>query len=134
VEKESRSLPFDGLMRPGVEGLFLRAAALLVVLVLGALLVSGWPMALSIFLGGAVALVNFHWMRLAMDQVLLGRSEHSPGLLAAGFAGRLLLILGVLFAIIQLPFLSLFGALGGLAIFVAAGLFEAVLLLGRRQF
>jgi hypothetical protein len=91
-------------------------------------------MALSIALGGLVALVNFHWMRRAIDQALQGRSDQSATALAGGFVGRLLLILVLVFAIIQLPFLSLFGALWGLAIFVAAGLIEAVFLLGYRQF
>ncbi len=134
MELKEGSPTWAGLFRPGVEGLFKRAVVLLVLFVLGGLILWGWPMALSIALGGLVALANFHWMKLAIDRALLGRSDQSATVLAAGFVGRLLLILGVVFAMIQLPFLSLFGALGGLAIFVAAGLIEAVLLLGYRQF
>jgi len=134
VALKERSPVWVGLLRPGVEGLFKRAIVLLVLFVAAGLLARGWPMALSIALGGLVALLNFHWMRRAIDQALQGRAVQNATVLAGGFAGRLLLILGLVFAIIQLPFLSLFGALWGLAIFVAAGLIEAVFLLGHRQF
>lgn len=115
-----------------VDGLFRRGIWILAGITVAGGVIWGWEMALSILLGGGIASVNFHWLRLAVDRVLTGRSRHSPTVLTAGFLGRLLLIFGGLFAIIQLSFLSLFGALGGMAIFIAAGLLEAILLLMRK--
>jgi hypothetical protein len=45
---------------------------------------------------------------------------------------RLVLILGILFAMIRFSFLSLGGAVGGLSILVLAGMLEAFLLLVRQ--
>ncbi len=130
VTREERSGSGRGPL--DVEGLFRRGIWILAVMSLVAGVVWGWQMAVSILVGGGLASVNFHWLKLAVDGMLTGASRHSPTLLIAGFLGRLLLILVGLFAIIQLSFLSLYGALGGMAIFVVAGFLEAILLLMRK--
>jgi hypothetical protein len=119
--------------RTSVEDIFRRGLCVLAGMAVGGGIIWGWQMAGSILLGGGIACLNFHWLKLAVDRVLTGHSRHSPTVLMMGFVGRLLLILGGLFAIIQLSFLSLFGALGGMAIFIVAGCLEAILLLVRKQ-
>ncbi len=119
--------------RTSVEDIFRRGLWTLGVTAVVGELIWGWQIALSILLGGGIACLNFHWLKLAVDGVLTGHSRHSPAVLMMGFVGRLLLILVGLFAIIQLSFLSLFGALGGMAIFIVAGFLEAILLLVRKQ-
>jgi hypothetical protein len=126
-----------GSRRPGtgaadLDGLVRRAWWCLGVLVLAGGVVWGWAMALSIALGGGVALLNFLLMTAGIARVLEGSRGRRPGWILAGFVGRLLLILGGLFAIIHISFLSLYGALGGLSIFVLAGLLEAFKLLMRK--
>lgn len=115
-----------------VEALFKRGLWILGAFAIGSELVWGWRMALSVLVGGGLACMNFHWLKLAVDGALTGRSQHSPAVLIMGFLGRLLLILVGLFAIIQLSFLSLYGAVGGMAVFVVAGFLEAILLLVRK--
>ena len=96
-----------------------------------------WGGALSILIGGVLALLNFRWMAGAVDQILrigiVAGEQIRVGRFLAGYLGRLILILVGLFAIINFSFLSLFGALMGLSIFVLAGFLEAILLMLRRQ-
>lgn len=119
--------------RTSVEDIFRRGLWTLGAMVVVGEVIWGWQTALSILLGGGIACLNFHWLKLAVDRALTGHSRHSPTVLITGFVGRLLLILVGLFAIIQLSFLSLLGALGGMAVFVVAGFLEAILLLVRKQ-
>lgn len=115
--------PLDELKR--------RALWILVGLTAGAL-VLGWRESLSVALGGLLAIFNFVALRGSVDRVL-GRRQ-APGVFQSvgGFLGRLVLILGGLFAIFQLSFLSLIWALVGFSVFVLAGLVEAGRLLLRR--
>jgi len=113
------------------------AGLILASMTLGALVFWSWGGALSILIGGAIALLNFSWMLRAVDQILgvglVAGTRIKVGRFLAGFLGRLILILVGLFAIIYLSFLSLLGALMGLSIFVLAGFLEAILLVLRRQ-
>lgn len=102
--------------------------ALLLLTVAGAIW-GGWGMALSVLVGGAVAWVNFHWMAAAVDRLLATEPKPGGAVGVGKYLLRLLLIFGTLFAMIHFPFLSLFGGLAGLSIFVLAGMWEAVLLL-----
>ena len=129
---EGRGSRQAGPRSASIEGLFRRGLWILGVMTVASQLFWGWRMAVSVLFGGGLACLNFHWLKLAVDGVLTGKSEHSPTVLVMGFLGRLLLILVGLFAIIQLSFLSLYGALGGMAIFVVAGFLEAILLLVRK--
>ena len=132
VTREGENGFHPGGQRRTVEDIFRRGLWILGVMTVAGEVIWGWRIAVSILLGGVMACLNFHWLKLAMDRVLTGHSRHSPTILMMGFLGRLLLILVGLFAIIQLSFLSLFGAVGGMAIFVVAGFLEAILLLMRK--
>ena len=95
----------------------------------------GWEVALSVAIGGGMATLNFHWLAKGVDGVLgtLG-STRQARLAILKYVGRLLLILVGVFAMIRLSFFSLWGLLTGLAIFVVAGMLEAVLLLFEELF
>lgn len=112
--------------------LTVRAVRWLGVLALAGLLVSGWGALVSVLAGGALALVNYLWLRRAVAGALAGGGQRSAAAAAAGFVGRFGLILAGLFAIVQLSFLSLLWAVGGLSVFVLAGIEEAIRLLLRR--
>ena len=113
------------------------AALILALMTLGAVLSWTWGGALSILIGGVIALLNLRSLSRAVDQVLgVGMVKGKgvdTGRFLAGYLGRLLLILVGLFAMIYLSFLSLLGALMGFSIFVLAGFLEAILLLVRRR-
>lgn len=91
----------------------------------------GWFEGLSVAAGGAVARLNFHWMSADIGRILSvseGNEPKRPGLASIWrYAGRLLLILAFLFAIIHFSFLSLIGALAGLSIYVLSGFLEIIL-------
>jgi hypothetical protein len=109
------------------------ALIILALMLPAAALAFGFRMALSVLIGGLLAVINFHWMATGVDAVL--RRADSPRVTAtvAKYIARLLLIFVVFFAIIHSSFLSVLGALAGLSVFVLAGMLEAVLLLIRPE-
>lgn len=109
------------------------AGILLACIVLGGLWGWGWAVALSVLLGGALALVNFRWMELGVDAALKGSREAGAGGVFLRFLARLVLILGTFFVIIHTSFLSVLGALAGLSVFVLAGILEAIIVLVERK-
>ncbi len=74
-------------------------------------------------------MLNFRWTSSAVDRLLSSGGKPSATVAAAKYAGRLVLIFATLFAMIQIPFLSLLGGVAGLSIFVLSGMWEAILLL-----
>jgi hypothetical protein len=106
-------------------------------MVLGAVFFWNWGGALSIAVGGMIALLNLKLLSRAVDQILgtelAAKKRVGMGRFVAGYLGRLILILVGLFAIVYLSFLSLLGALIGLSIFVLAGFLEAIVLVVRRR-
>ena len=108
------------------------ALLILCLLVIGAGMFSGWGTALSVAIGGILAYLNFFWLKAGVDRILGLETDRRATLILVGFVGRLLLILGGLFAMIHFSFMSLYGALLGLSIFVLAGIVEAVFLFVRR--
>lgn len=109
-----------------------RALRWLAVLAAAAVMLDGWAAGLSVLAGGGLAVVNFLWLRRGVDAALSGPSKKGASAAAVGFLGRFVLILAGLFAIVQLSFLSLLWAVGGLSVFVLAGIEEAFRLLLRR--
>lgn len=113
------------------------AVAILLLMTLGAAFFWNWGGALSITIGGLIALLNLRFLSRAVDEILRTGLEASgqihTGRFMARFLGRLLLILIGLFAMIYLSFLSLLGALMGLSIFVLAGFLEAILVVVRKR-
>lgn len=105
------------------------ALILLLLLGVGSAVVQGGAMALSVLLGGVLGILNFRWMAAGVDQLIYRGSGKGVGVTVAKFLGRLLLIFLAFFAIIHSSFLSLWGALLGLSVFVLAAMLEAVLLM-----
>ena len=126
------SSPGCGKTTDAVNRLNRNALRILCLLVAGAGLFSGWETALSVAVGGVLAYLNFSWLKAGVDRILGLETERRATLILAGFVGRLVLILGGLFAMIHFSFMSLYGALLGLSIFVLAGILEAVFLFARR--
>lgn len=91
----------------------------------GAGIAGGWQWAVSVLLGGLLAMVNLAWMTAGIDRVL-GTGKPPPAIRTGiGYVARLLLLLLGFFAMIQLPFLKVWGGLLGLSVFVFAGILEA---------
>jgi hypothetical protein len=108
---------------------FRNALVWLGVFAVGSLIWSDPWMCLSVLLGGAVATVNFRWMQGGVERVLLKPGQIGTKRVLIKYVGRLVLLFGAVFAIIHFSFLSIYGALLGLSVFVLSGMQEAVYLL-----
>ncbi len=111
--------------------IYRNALLILVLMVPAAALAFGFPVGLSVLLGGLLAVINFHWMSAGVDALLRRAESASVTATVAKYIARLLLILLAFFVIIHSSFLSVLGALAGVSVFVLAGMLEAVLLLIR---
>ena len=84
----------------------------------------GWVSALSVVLGGLMALVNARWMVSGIDLALARKTLGNRRLAAIGFVFRPILIFAILFAIIHIPFLSVLGVVWGLSAGVLSAIIE----------
>ena len=84
--------------------------------------------ALSIGAGAVLSYFNFHWLRRAVDFVVLEGAEGAAAGRRAllGFVGRYVLIAVVLYVTIRSSVLSVLFVFAGLLVFVAAILIECV--------
>lgn len=74
--------------------------------------------------GGALSVLNFHWLKSAVDA--LGSDARGRGVVVAKFLLRYALIVAAGFVIFQSSALSLSAFLGGLFVFVAGVLAEMI--------
>lgn len=130
--KHSRLDPANHVEDP-FERIARNALILLVLLFLTSALFWSWGGAVSVGLGGLLAWLNFRWLKSGVEAILSTQEAPPPRSVITRFVGRLLLILICLFAMIQLSFLSLIGAVIGLSIFVLSGIFEAICQLLRQM-
>ena len=99
------------------------------ILLIATSLIAGWVyglwMAVSILAGAVAALLNLKVLdRLAGRLLAPGRRPSALRFLALN-GGRLVLMLGGLFAMMQIPFLSVPGAVLGLSVPILSAMLEA---------
>ena len=86
-----------------------------------------WFVPLSILFGGALGLLNFRWLAVAVERIYL-RKGATPGLsnLAAGIIGvlKLSVIFIILFVVIKWQLVHIIGLVGGLTLCFLAILWE----------
>ena len=103
-------------------------AALVAVLVSAFL--APWRVTAGLALGGALALLNQHWLRSSVEAVFEGAtSARPPKMRAARYVLRYAVVAGVVFAAFQAGLVSLVATLAGMCAVVAGLLAE-----GFRQF
>ena len=112
---------------PGLRRVQANAVWILIVLVMAGYFYQGPGVAVSILIGGLLALLNHRWMVAGIDAVLGTPTPAKRKQAMLKYLLRLLLILGTLFAMIRFSFLSLLGAIAGLSILVLAGMLEALI-------
>ena len=112
---------------PGLKRIQTNAVWILIVLVVAGFFYQGPGTAVSILIGGLLALLNHSWMVAGIDAMLGTPTPARRKQAMLKYLLRLLLILGTLFAMIHFSFLSLFGGLLGLSILVLAGMLEALI-------
>lgn len=100
---------------------------LLVVSCIAALAFYSLRSAMSIAVGGAISTVNFHWLKQAVDYIILKGAEGPVGKrVALQYAGRYALIALVLYVTLRFSVLDPVFVLAGLLIYVLAVLLEAI--------
>src|SRR5215467_1811896 len=83
--------------------------------------------ALSLALGGVLSAINFHWLKQAVDYVILQGGTGPLGLrLKLQYAGRYALIAITLYVTIHFSFLDPALILAGLLVYVVAILLECI--------
>ena len=112
---------------PGLRRVQANAVWILIVLVMAGYFYQDPGVAVSILIGGLLALLNHRWMVAGIDAVLGTPTPAKRKQAMLKYLLRLLLILGTLFAMIHFSFLSLLGAIAGLSILVLAGMLEALI-------
>lgn len=113
------------------------AVLILIAMIAGSLIFAGWRLAVSVLVGGVLALANFRWLdRLVavLFRVAEGGSAPPSSLrVVLSWLARLSLIFGTLFAMIQLSFFRPLGAVCGLSIFVLSGMLEALIFAAQKK-
>ena len=106
-----------------VESRIFRAmTAMVLIAVAGALIVSPWRVVTGVMVGGALSLLNFHWLRTSM------RAAFNQSIPRVGVIRYILryLMMGLVIAIVyQLRLISLAATIAGLCSFVIAFFIEA---------
>jgi hypothetical protein len=91
-----------------------------------------WFIPVNIIFGGALGLLNFRWLAVAVERIYL-RKGATPGLsnLAAAVIGvlKLAAIFVILFAVIRWQLMHVFGLVGGLSLCFLAILWEGAALM-----
>jgi len=83
--------------------------------------------AFAVALGGVISIVNFHWLKHAVDYVIMKGAEGPVGKrVALQYAGRYALIGLVLYATLRYSMVDPVFVLSGLLIYVLAVLLEAI--------
>jgi len=96
------------------------------------LYIYSWQAALSIALGGILSTINFHWLKQAVDFVILkGGSGPVGKRVAWQYAGRYALIALTLYVTIRSSILMPALIVAGLLVYVLAILLESVFEIGK---
>src|SRR2546422_11626243 len=106
-----------------VESRIFRAmAAMVLIAVVGALIVAPWRVVTGVMIGGALSLLDFHWLRTSMRAVF---NEAIPGIGVIRYILRYLMMGLVIAIVYQLRLVSLAATIAGLCSFVIAFFIEA---------
>jgi len=108
------------------ERLFRVMTVTVVVAVVASAVLMPWRVTAGLFIGGALSLLNHHWMRTAIGAAfaLVADTGAKPKLKTARFITRYFIVGGVIAAAVQLDIASLTAMLVGLCSFVVAALIE----------
>ncbi len=94
------------------------------VAVLASMLIWPWRVTTGLLLGGALSILNHHWLRTSIAAAL-GNSAGVPQLRLGRFVLRYFVVTSVIIAAYLFDLVSLIATLAGLCSFVVAALVEA---------
>lgn len=110
-----------------LEGRIFRAMIAIVILaVIASAALAPWRVAAGLTLGGALSLLNYHWLRTSINAVLSDAPEKRPRIKILRYILRYLVVGAVVFAAYKLEIVSLPATIIGLCAFVPALFVEAL--------
>lgn len=118
---------FAGAGDGALEGRIFRAIIAIVILaVVASVALMTWRVTAGLALGGALAILNYHWLRTSISTVLSVVNEKRPRLKISRLILRYLVVGAIVFTASWLQFVSLPATIIGLCAFVPALFVEAL--------
>jgi hypothetical protein len=112
----------DGALEDRILRLMIVIVSLAVIT--GAML-AAWRVTTGLALGGALSILNYHWLRSSIEAVLSNATEKRPRLKLWGYISRYFVVSAIVFAAYELGIVSLPATVIGLSAFVPALFVEA---------
>jgi hypothetical protein len=112
----------DGALQDRIFRVMIAIVALAVV---GGAMLAPWRVTAGLALGGALSIVNYHWLRSSIEAVLSTADEKRPRLKLWRYIFRYVVVGAAVFAAYGLGIVSLPATLVGLSAFVPALFVEA---------
>jgi hypothetical protein len=100
--------------------------ASVVLAVIGSTFLFTWRVTSGLMLGGALALLNYHWLRTSVAAVFNVSGSARPQIKISRYFFRYLVVAGAAFAAYELRLVSLAAVFAGLSAFVPALFIEAL--------
>jgi ATP synthase I chain len=126
----ANSVSGEGLISPADDALEMRIFRVMLATVACAVIVgtvlAPWRVTLGLMLGGALSLLNYHWLRTSVAAVFRVGVTGPPRVKMSRYILRYLVVGVAVFAAYQLQVVSLPATIAGLSSFVPALFVEAV--------
>jgi len=117
---------FAGESEGGPEARIFRAMIAIVTLtVIASATLAPWRVTAGLMLGGALSILNYHWLRTSIEALLSVANEKRPRVRLSRFILRYFVVAAVVFAAYALQIVSLPATIIGLSAFVPALFVEA---------
>jgi ATP synthase I chain len=123
VRAEDLPVPSDGALELRVFRYMIASIALAVI---GSTFLAPWRVTAGLILGGALSLVNYHWLRTSVAAVFNVSGTERPRIKISGYIVRYFVVAGAAFAAYQMRLVTLTALLVGLCAFVPALFIEAL--------
>ena len=105
--------------------IFRAMIAIVILAIIAGAALAPWRVTVGFTLGGALSLVNYHWLRISIHAVLSDAPEKRPRIKLLRYILRYLVVGAVVFAAYKLQIVSLPATIIGLCAFVPALFVEA---------
>ncbi|HVS81190.1 MAG TPA: ATP synthase subunit I [Pyrinomonadaceae bacterium] len=105
--------------------IFRSMVAIVTLAVIASAMLAPWRVTAGLTLGGALSILNYHWLRTSIEAVLSNATEKRPRVKLSRYIFRYFVVGAVVFAAYKLQIVSLPATIAGLCAFVPALFVEA---------
>ncbi len=113
----------DGVLE---DRIFRLMSAIVSLAVIASAILAPWRVTTGLALGGALAILNYHWLRSSIEEVLSNATEKRPRVKLWRYILRYFVVGAIVFAAYGLRIVSLPATIIGLSAFVPAFFVEAL--------